>query len=175
MIQKEEYVKITNSLKKEWPKITEKDISFVILCDTIADKGLAYKLAYDKDIESAKAKDYYNTKQITAILNALAPYGIGVVNEDTITKEQNKAELIQLLDKIKNLADNKMIALKDAVKMEADIRVKLNDKFEMDLSNKQKRIIVVPQKHDIVCPKTNMECNYWPSKTACMKHYNLKD
>lgn len=175
MIQKEEYVKITNSLKKEWPKITDKDIAFVILCDTIADKWLAYKIAYDKDIAIEKANDYYTSKQIVSILNALTPYGVGVVNEDSITKEQNKAELIQLLDKIKDLAENKKIALKDAVKMEADIRVKLNDKFEMDLSNKQKRIIVVPQKHDIVCPKTNRECSYWPSKAACMKHYNLKD
>lgn len=153
--------------------MTENDISFAILCDTIADKELAYKLAYGKD--NGNAKEFYTSKQLTAILNALSPYGVGVVNEDSITKEQNKAELIQLLDKIKDLADNKKIPLKDAVKMEADIRVKLNDKFEMDLSNKQKRIIVVPQKHDIVCPKTNRECNYWPSKSACMKHYNLKD
>ena len=27
----------------------------------------------------------------------------------------------------------------------------LNDKFEMEESQKQKRIIVVPSKHDIVC------------------------
>ncbi len=173
MIQVDEFKKITNSLKKDWPKLTEKDIVFTILCDTIADKPLAYLLA--KGETNAQADDYYNSEPISAILKALAPYGVGVVNEDSITKEQNKAELIQLLDKIKVLADSKKLPLKDAVKMEADIRVKLNDKFEMDLSNKQKRIIVVPQKHDIICPNTNRECDYWPTKAACMKHYKLKD
>ena len=70
--------------------------------------------------------------------------------ENSVTSEQNKTELIKLLQRIQTLADKKEISKRDAVKMEADIRVKLNDKFEMEESQKQKRIIVVPQKHDCV-------------------------
>ena len=64
---------------------------------------------------------------------------------------------------------------KDAIKIEADIRVKLNDKFNIEEEEGQKRIIVVPQKHDIICKFTNRECSAMPSKEACMKYYNLID
>ena len=109
------------------------------------------------------------------LLGVLEPFGIGSVNEELITREQNKTELIRLLKEIKTLAESKKIDAKDAVKMEADIRVKLNDKFEMEESLSQKRIIIVPQKHDIICPHTNRECTSMPTKEACMKYYGLKD
>ena len=109
------------------------------------------------------------------MLVALEPFGVGVVNVTAITKEQNKNDLIKLLERVQMLGESKAIDIKDALKMEGDLRVKLNDKFEMEETQKQKRIIIVPSKHDIVCPHTNRECNFWPSKAACMKHYQLKE
>ena len=95
------------------------------------------------------------------------------IDEGMITKEENKAELIKMLDDIDDALQKKQIAFKDAMSLKRDIRVKLNDKFEMEESTKEKRIIIVPQKHDYVCPHTNRECSKMPSKEACMEYYGL--
>jgi len=171
MIKHDDIKDILESVRKDWPSATEKDIAFAVLCDTYSDKGMAYKLAYGRAIANAAA--FYKKPQVQKLLEILQPFGVGAVSEDIVTREQNKAELIRLLKSIKDLADDKKIDMKDAVKMEADIRVKLNDKFEMEESRKQKRIIIVPQKHDIICPHTNRECTYMPDKETCMKYYHL--
>lgn len=173
MIKKEDIKVILKSTRQEWATVSEKDIAFVVLCDTFADKSVAYKMAYGRVATDAEA--HYCTTRMLKLRDVLEPFGIGSVNEELITREQNKTELIRLLKEIKALAESKKIDAKDAVKMEADIRVKLNDKFEMEASQTQKRIIVVPQKHDIICPHTNRECTYMPTKEACMKYYGLKD
>ena len=54
-----------------------------------------------------------------------------------------------------------------------DIRINLNNKFEMTRSDDNRRIIVVPQKHLYICPHTNRECSNMPPKEVCMKYYNL--
>ena len=124
---------------------------------------------------TARKDALYETPRFKKMLAALEPFGVGVVNVTAITKEQNKNDLIKLLERVQMLGESKAIDIKDALKMEGDLRVKLNDKFEMEETQKQKRIIIVPSKHDIVCPHTNRECNFWPSKAACMKHYQLKE
>lgn len=152
--------------------MTAEDVAFAALCDTFEDKNFAYRIAYGK-----KGDGYalYETPRFKKMLAALEPFGVGVVNVTAITKEQNKNDLIKLLERVQMLGESKAIDIKDALKMEGDLRVKLNDKFEMEETQKQKRIIIVPSKHDIVCPHTNRECNFWPSKAACMKHYQLKE
>ena len=147
---------ILESVRIDWDKCDEKDIAFAILCDALEDKTLAYRLAYRKSEKDA-AK-FYETPRFNAI-----------------TKEENKNELLKMLDKLDQALSDGNLEPKDALKMQTDIRVKLNDKFEMEESQKQKRIIVVPSKHDIVCPTTNRECNYWASKKACCRHYGLID
>lgn len=173
MLKKENIQLVLDSVRTEWGKADEKDIAFAILCDAIYDKTLAYRLAYKKSDKDASA--FYETPRFKKLLTALEPFGIGTMDSESITKEENKSELLKMLSKIDSLLENGDLEPKDAIKMQTDIRVKLNDKFEMDESQKQKRIIVVPSKHDIVCPRTQMECNYWPTKKACMRHFNLVD
>ena len=62
-----------------------------------------------------------------------------------------------------------------ASKVVLDARVKLNDKFNIEEAEGQKRIIIVPQKHDIICKWTQRGCSSMPSKEACMKYYKLID
>lgn len=152
--------------------MTAEDVAFAALCDTFEDKNFAYRIAYGKKGDGGAL---YETPRFKKMLVALEPFGVGVVNVTAITKEQNKNDLIKLLERVQMLGESKAIDIKDALKMEGDLRVKLNDKFEMEETQKQKRIIIVPSKHDIVCPHTNRECNFWPSKAACMKHYQLKE
>lgn len=173
MIKKDDIRMILDTIRLEWQSVSERDIAFAILCDTIFDKTLAYRLAYHKSEKDAE--NFYNTPRFKKLLAILEPFGVGMVTSSQMTREQNKSELLKLLSKVTELYENGKLDAKDAVKMETDIRVKLNDKFEMEESQKQKRIIVVPAKHDVVCPTTNRECNFWPSKPACCTHYGLID
>ena len=174
MEAKKEDIKIVlDTVRTDWQSVSEKDIAFAILCDVLEDKTLAYRLAYRKS--EKEAENFYNTPRFKKLLNVLESFGFGIVDTNAITKEENKGELLKMLDRIDNLLNTGDLEPKDAIKMQTDIRVKLNDKFEMEETQKQKRIIIVPSKHDIVCPHTNRECNFRPSKAACMKHYQLKE
>ena len=171
MLKKENIRTVLDTVRVDWDRCSEKDIAFAILCDTLEDKSLAYRLAYKKSDKNAS--DFYNTPRFKKLLGVLEPFGVGSVN--SITREENKNELLKMLDRIQVALNNGELEPKDALKMQTDIRVKLNDKFEMEESQSQKRIIVVPSKHDIVCPHTNRECTFWPTKRACVRHFGLPD
>ena len=173
MLKKENIKMVLDTVRLDWDKASEKDIAFAILCDAIEDKTLAYRLAYRKSDKDAVA--FYETPRLKKLLNTLEPFGIGNIDSNAVTKEENKNELLKMLDKIQQAVDRGDLEMKDTLKMQTDIRVKLNDKFEMEESQKQKRIIVVPSKHDIVCPITRRECNFWPTRKACVQHFGLID
>ena len=173
MLKKENIKMVLETVRADWEKADEKDVAFAILCDAFEDKTLAYRIAYRKTDKDADK--FYQTPRFKKLLEVLEPFGIGNVNNNAITREENKNELLKMLDKIQEAVAHHEIETKDALKMQTDIRVKLNDKFEMEESQKQKRIIVVPSKHDIVCPMTRRECNFWPTRKACVKHFGLID
>lgn len=173
MLKDENIKDILKTARSSWSAASEKDIAFCVLCDTIEDKRVAYRLAYNTT--SKDADTHFESENMKQLREALKPFGVGAVDEGVITREQNKTDLMQLLAKIKRAVNNGELEMRDALKMEADIRVKLNDKFDMDESDKKQHIIIVPQKHDYICPHTNRECSKMPSKDACMKYYNLKE
>lgn len=173
MLKKENIKLILESARNDWQSVTEKDIVFAILCDVFEDKTLAYRMAYRKTEKDAEA--FYKTPRFKKFLTLLEPFGIGSVDSTTITREQNKGDLIKLLARVQALGENGGLEIKDALKLEGDLRVKLNDKFEMEESQRQKRIIIVPSKHDVICPTTHRECNYWPTRKACVRHFGLID
>ena len=170
MINREDIKVVLDSVRSDYPTVTASDIVFLVLCDIFADKDFAYRVAYGKKGDGTA---HCAGKDIQRVLSALEPFGVGTITGETITKEQNKQDLIKLLARVQKLGEAKAIDIKDALKLEGDLRVKLNDKFEMEENQNNKRIIVVPSKHDVICPHTNRECNFWPTKAACMKHYNL--
>lgn len=157
---------IINSLKTEGIEAKVRDVAYLAMCDTFVDKYLAEKVAYQEESKPSN-------KVLSALADKLKPFGIGAVT--TISKDENREELLKLLQKIQDAEREGTIDPKDAIKIEADIRVKLNDKFNIEEEEGQKRIIVVPQKHDIICKWTSRECSAMPSKEACMKYYNLID
>lgn len=173
MIKREDMRLILDTVRNDWSNVSEKDVAFAILYDFLDDKTLAYRLAYRKS--EKEAKTFYDTPRFQKLREALEPFGIGMVDTNSVTKEENKGELIKILNRIDELLEEKKLDPKDAIKMQTDIRIKLNDKFDMEESQKQKRLLVIPAKHDIVCPNTNRECNYWPTKKACCTHYGLID
>lgn len=157
---------IINSLKTEGIEARVRDVAYLVMCDSFVDKGLAAKVAYQEDEKPSN-------KVLSTLAEKLKPFGIGAVT--TISKDENREELLKLLQRVQDAEREGTIDPKDAIKIEADIRVKLNDKFNIEEEEGQRRIIVVPQKHDIICKWTSRECSAMPSKEACMKYYNLID
>jgi len=157
---------IINSLKTEGIEAKVRDVAYLAMCDTFVDKYLAEKVAYQEESKPSN-------RVLSALADKLKLFGVGAVT--TISKDENREELLKLLQKIQDAEREGTIDPKDAIKIEADIRVKLNDKFNIEEEEGQKRIIVVPQKHDIICKWTSRECSAMPSKEACMKYYNLID
>lgn len=90
-----------------------------------------------------------------------------------LTKDQNKEEMLLLIEKVRGAAKKNLVDMEYALTYEKDIRTKLQDKFDMEKSDDERRIIVVPQKHDKVCPYTHKECTDMPTKEVCMQYYNL--
>lgn len=166
MISYNDIKDIINSLKTEGIEARVRDVAYLVMCDSFVDKGLAAKVAYQED-------DKPSNKVLSTLAEKLKPFGIGAVT--TISKDENREELLKLLQRVQDAEREGAIDPKDAIKIEADIRVKLNDKFNIEEEEGQRRIIVVPQKHDIICKHTNRECSAMPSKEACMKYYNLID
>lgn len=157
---------IINSLNTEGIEARVRDVAYLVMCDSFVDKGLAAKVAYQEE-------DKPSSKVLSMLAEKLKPFGIGAVT--TISKDENREELLKLMQRVQNAEREGTIDPKDAIKIEADIRVKLNDKFNIEEEEGQRRIIVVPQKHDIICKWTSRECSAMPSKEACMKYYNLID
>lgn len=162
---------IINSLKTEGIEAKVRDVAYLAMCDTFADKSLAEKVAYQEDSKPSE-------KVLSALAKKLKPFGIGAFT--TISKDENLEELL------KELAETKEIAalakekgeIKEFIQAQSrvfDVRVKLNDKFNIEEENGRQRLIKLPPKRDIICPHTNRECYSMPTKEACMKYYNLID
>lgn len=161
---------IINSLKTEGIEIRVRDVAYLVMCDSLTDKALAAKVAYQDDEKPS-------SKVLSVLADKLKPFGIGAFT--TISKDENREELLKEIAAMKEIADNAKDGDPDtymkASKIVIDARVKLNDKFNIEEEEGQRRIIVVPQKHDIICKWTSRECSAMPSKEACMKYYNLID
>lgn len=146
-------------------QIIVRDISFVLLCRMYEEKDLAYKSLFpDQD-------DYVNyIKQ--AKIKWLKDYMSKSFFEDdnTITFDENKKAMLDLIEETQKRLANGEIEAKDALKIEADLRVKLNDKFKIQSETKEK-VVIVEKKYNMIC-KHGYEC-YLPSKQDLMEMYDL--
>lgn len=174
MLGEKDIAFILDNLRAEYNNADEREITFVALCSLYKDKKkafhIAYRCDYGKDI-----KALYNSARIKKTREMLKQFGIGGVTSEGVSKEQNKEALIKMIPQINAAMEDGSIEPDKGLKMIADIRVKLNDKFEMEESAEKKRIIIVPAKHDIICTFTHRECSRMPSREACKEYYNLVD
>lgn len=91
------------------------------------------------------------------------------------TREDNKAALLAQIDEIEQAFKDGEISYKDKSAQISAIRFRLQDKFELENSDTERRIVIVPAKHLYICPHTNRECSNMPPKEVCMKYYNLAE
>lgn len=154
--------------------IRVRDIAYTLLSKMFADSKTAYQCLF-----SAEGYDDYADDEMRDKLEQyLSDEGyIKSISTDAdtggITFEQNRREMEILLEKTQQAMDDGLVDPKDALKIMADIRVKLNDKFKVE-SKQQARYIVVQKRYNNVCPHCNREI-YIPSKQDLMEEYGLTE
>lgn len=168
-----EQIKSTiDHFKEEGTPIRVRDIAYTLLSHMFVDNSMAYKCLFGED----GYEEYVEDSMRGRIEDFLTQQGfIKSVSTDDgtgeITFEENRKEMESLLKKTEKALEDGLIEAKDAFKIMADIRVKLNDKFKVE-SKKQDRLIIVEKKFDFVCPYTRHEC-YQLDKEDAMKKWNL--
>ena len=147
-------------------QIIVRDVSFVLLCRMYEEKDLAYKSLFpDQD----DFDNYINQDKIKWLQGYMAKSFFSD-EDNSITFDENKKAILELIEETKKRLENKEIEPKDALKIEADLRVKLNDKFKIQSETREK-VVIVEKKYNMFC-KHGFEC-YLPTKTDLMEMYDL--
>lgn len=165
---------VREAVKDVFPNLGVREVSFALLLDSFDDPQMAADAIFpNKGVSGRDSALRDDVARLRRALHSVMSERGDQSLENTISKEENRAELIRMIEIIKRDMDSGEIERKDGLKMIADIRVKLNDKFEIEERSTQRRLIVVPQKRNMICAHTQRECTYWPTKEACMQHYKL--
>lgn len=162
--------KIVKDARDKGYDIRMSDISYWILRKYYEDNQIAYAVLFGKDFTPDTVKKYERTAKMRYLRDIVTPYLYSdkdkddslqgskqkKINRKDISVEENKEALIQLLATIKRMKTEGEIDAKDAVKLETDIRIKLNDKFE-NTTEKSEKIVIVNSKYNDICPYCHHE------------------
>ena len=175
----EDIKKIIEDASKKGFKIGVRDIAFVVLLDAFENDDIAYKCLFGS--ESGFMQEYASVYARTGAVEYIKDY-IDILSTnngsrskkqdvDDITFDENKSYMIKLKKDTEEAMANGEIEKKDALKILADISVKLNDKFNVKDANEDRQVVIVQNKFNAIC-----ECGreiYVPTKEEMMKKYNL--
>lgn len=200
-MENSELKKITNEAAKRGHEVRIRDIAYGLLRARFKDELIAYTVVFgvpqaDGDVSCydklpstkylvkyfSKSQEETNRKKSDTADIVAAITKSKQDNADTegaISFEDNRAGIETQLKEILELKkqcneedgkiDVKTMALLQ--KTEADLRVKLNDKFGA-AEKTAEQYIIVQKKFDFICPATRREC-YQLDKEAAMKKWNL--
>ena len=175
----EDIKKIIEDASKKGFKIGVRDIAFVVLLDAFENEDIAYKCLFGS--ESGFMQEYASVYARTGAVEYIKDY-IDILSTnngsrskkqdvDDITFDENKSYMIKLKKDTEEAMANGEIEKKDALKILADISVKLNDKFNVKDASEDRQVVIVQNKFNAIC-----ECGreiYVPTKEEMMKKYNL--
>jgi hypothetical protein len=179
MISNDKISTIIEDCKLVGCQVRVRDISFVILSKHFEDASVAYKAVFGSDANEGTIESYIASKEITYLKNYIESNGLvggkkkgkkKFNEEDDITFDENKAEIIKLIKETQKALEEGKIKSADALKIQADLRVKLNDKFSVK-DESQDSLVVVNMKYNAIC-----SCGrelYIPTKEDLMQQYNL--
>lgn len=181
---------ILEEASKRGHEVKARDIAYALIREWGGNSKVAYAVAWgnpnfaDKDVARYEKqqhikwlrhyiKDDLNVEKNTSTEKEQLPIGKKKKAKDgaDITFEQNKAEMIKLLDENEKAHQEGKIAVKDYLKISSDIRCRLNDKFGAAEKTSEQYIIVQP-KYNKICPHTGHEC-YEMTKEYAKEFFNL--
>lgn len=149
-----------------------RDIAFTLLSKMFADGKTAYQCLFGADGYDEYMADGMRDKLAQYMTDA--GYIRGFSTDDGtggISFEENRREMERLLAQTQQALDNGLIEAKDGLRIMADIRVKLTDKFKVE-SQKRDRMIIVEKKFSGICEYCHHEI-YVPSEEELMEKYGL--
>lgn len=193
--------KIIEEAKKQSYEVRVRDVGYAVLVVGLGDEALAYKLIFSDDgnettykelphikflinylkAEDLKKNESKEAEDIARLIAQSKGKKASDKNDGSMTFEENREGIEQQLREIVELkkdamnpiegegADLKTLALLQ--KTEADLRVKLNDKFGA-AEKTAEQYIIVQKKFDFICPHTHREC-YQMTKEDAMSKWNL--
>lgn len=171
-MDKEQIQSTIEDFRVKGKNIRVRDIAYTLLSKMFSDNNIAYQCLFGTDGYEAYIADDMRA-ELEAYMTDMGYIRKMNTDSDTggISFEENRREMEQLLKQTQKALDDGIIEAKDGLKIMADIRVKLNDKFKVE-SKQLDRMIVVEKKFDFVCPHTRHEC-YQLDKEEAMKRWNL--
>lgn len=157
--------------------ISESDIAYFILKREFKNADLAYSVIFGAEGGSSSLyEDRADVKYLRSYMNNnIAPAEI--LRSKTASKlsdisfEENKDALIKKLEELEDAKNMGEIDYKDALKLEIDIRTKLNDKFKVADSG-DKQFVLVQPRFNHICEWTHKEC-WLQTKQFAMEHWGL--
>lgn len=182
MITKEQIQDCIAFCEEQGYFIEESDIAYLLINREFKDRYKAYELTISKDMPDEYVDNYDSSDKMACLRKYMNEHWAkrkeSVINtesiEGAITFEENRDALIRYLGEIQKLMDEKKIEPKDGMKMMTDIRLKLNDKFNIKEAQVEQRIIVQP-KFNYVCQYTHKECWLMTEDWAKKQYHLIKD
>ncbi len=185
MITNEQIRQTINDCTKAGHAIGMRDISYILLCRHYEDHTTAYRILFGLDADFNA--DYANTYDQTLAINYLRDYIEFNLNDDVgakkkkristdadITFEENKSEIIKLIQETKDKEARGELDAKESLNLQTKLRVALNDKFGAKEEEAREQIVVVNQKYDAICGRCGCEVARRPiSKEEAMEMYDL--
>lgn len=166
MITVDDINKIVSAAEENGMSVKMCDISYIILSGAFSESQVAYAVLFGKEKGEDEASRYAKSMKVKFLKKLMKPMldGMSVTSarpekkpsHKDISFEENKDALINLLRTIKDMKEKGEIEAKDAVKLETDIRIKLNDKFDVSAGKHEKRVIV-NSKYSDICPYCHKE------------------
>ena len=145
-LTKEKVGEILTKASDEGLSLKVRDISYVLLTRYFADKSYAYRVCFGADADySDEAINAYEEGDGYAFLKeALATVRDrgGVVYDEDITFEENKAYMLKLKKDTELAIESGEVDKKDGLKILSDISTRLNDKFAVQQTELQQQIFV---------------------------------
>lgn len=179
MITNHDIKKIIEDCAASGVEVKVREIAFVLLSLFFDDKAVAYRSVYQESISSEDVNKLYSSNNISYLRSYLehgflgkkgggkAKLSIG----DDLSFDENKAEMINLISKTEDAMKRGEVETKDGLKIIADLRVKLNDKFKV-MDDSKDSPVVVETKYNGVCEFCGREI-YVPTKEQLMQKYDL--
>ena len=179
MITKEQIKECVAFCSEQGYFIDESDIAFLLVNREFRDVYMSYELTKSKGVPSEQVDNYSSSDKIVCLRQYMNEHWAKRKEqtidtefiEGAITFEENRDALIKYLNDIQGLMNEKKIDPKDGLKMMTDIRLKLNDKFNIKEAQVEQRIIVQP-KFSHICDYTHKEC-WLMTEDWAKKHYHL--
>lgn len=150
------------------------DIAYVCLLNSFKEYSIAYAAIFGRSSSKSEIESYNESEKIKFLKNHVSDLlsegeARRISTDDikaTLTFEENKDGLINLLGKVQEMAATGELEKKDAIKLETEIRTKLNDKFQVQDEQEERRVVVLA-KYNAVC-KCGREI-YRPAKEELLK------